>query len=70
MSVKEVGYLAFTYGPGFMPIQVCKSAAGYYIGTMYHDGTPNSRESQEYWKEKEEAEMAMKDRNWTQRLAP
>ena len=31
------------------PLQVCWSAAGYYIGYLDHDGSPYSRESVNYW---------------------
>lgn len=39
-----------------MPIQVCKSAAGYYIGTFCNSCGPYSRES-EYFSTREEAQM-------------
>ena len=31
-----------------LPLQVCESRAGFYIGTLNQDGTPCSRESVEY----------------------
>lgn len=51
-------------------LEVCKSAAGYYIGTLdYSLGypIPNSRESVEYWPSHEKAEKALKENTWTQR---
>lgn len=54
-------------------LEVCKSANGYYIGTMSDDSDmgflmPNSRESVEYWSSYEDAKTALKENKWTQRL--
>ncbi|HRH77060.1 MAG TPA: hypothetical protein PK129_06905 [Cellvibrionaceae bacterium] len=49
-----------------LPVQVLKSNAGYYIGTEDKEG-PVSRESHEYWRSFNEAELALKSRSWTQR---
>lgn len=59
-------------------LSVCKSAAGYYIGTMQLEILPSghefmmpfSRESDEYFNTREEAEKALADGTWTQRLTP
>ena len=63
------GMLAKIAGQCF-PIEVCKSAAGYYIGTLDEDGLPFSRESQEYWRKPEQAAGALLQGRWTQRLEP
>lgn len=52
-----------------LPIQVLRSAAGFYIGTR-DEIEPVSRESEEYWKTKPEAEKALTDGTWTQRADP
>ncbi len=51
-------------------LTVCRSAAGYYLGTLTPDGHPNSRESAEYWDRKEDAEAALTGQKpWTPRNA-
>ena len=50
------------------PLQVCKSHAGYYIGTYNDDGEPFTRESEEYWRKPDQAERALNGRLWTQRF--
>lgn len=62
----KAGFLAHIAGKCF-PLQVCKSAAGHYIGTLSEDGEPYTRESKEYWKSPEKAETALRTRSWTQR---
>lgn len=52
-----------------LPIQICKSAAGFYIGCM-SDHEPMSRESVEYFRTLSLAEEAFADGTWTQRLHP
>lgn len=48
---------------------VCKSGTGFYIGaTDEETGEPVSRDSVEYWRTKEEAFEALKNRSWTQRV--
>ena len=49
-----------------LPVQVMQSAAGFYLGTSEF-GMPFSRESQEYWGTKKEAEDALKHGTWTQK---
>ncbi len=61
-----IGILAFKCCGLSLPVQVLKSNAGYYIGTEDKDG-PVSRESHEYWRSFNEAELALKSRSWTQR---
>ncbi|QLG96513.1 hypothetical protein HZF02_23345 [Pseudomonas yamanorum] len=49
------------------PLQVLRSAAGYYIGTA--DGfEPVSRESEEYYRNEDAAKQALELNLWTQRL--
>lgn len=54
-----------------LPLEVMRSAAGFYIGTS-EDGMPYSRESNEYWPTREQAEraMALGEDGWTQRDHP
>jgi len=49
-----------------LPLQVLRSANGYYIGTANDDG-PVSRESVEYWDSLQAAADALKNKRWTQR---
>jgi hypothetical protein len=65
--MEKIGYLASEFGRYFIPIEVCKSAAGYYIGTLTDDGCPFTRESEEYWPTWTEANNAMKSGAFTQR---
>lgn len=60
------GMLAMLVGQR-VPLQVLRSAAGYYIGTFDHEG-PVSRESVEYWPHRTQAEDALRSGGWTQRL--
>lgn len=66
---QPAGKLAQAAGQLF-PLQVCKSRAGFYLGTFDADGLPFSRESQEYWPRREAAEQAISSGKWTQRLQP
>lgn len=65
----QFGLLALSIGRR-LPLQVCRSASGFYIGTLDAEGLPCSRESREYWRRAEAAETALKRRDWTQRLEP
>lgn len=49
-----------------IPLSVCKSNAGFYIGTMDH-GDPFTRESNEYWHTAAQAWEALTSGQWTQR---
>jgi len=72
-SGRMIGYLARKFGRVSLPLEVLKSAAGYYIGTLDEAGAPYSRESEEYWQTFEEAERALNHPEpdaWTQRLTP
>lgn len=50
-----------------LPLCVLKSGAGYYIGTACDTG-PVSRESEEYWRSAECAQLALDQQVWTPRL--
>jgi hypothetical protein len=66
MSPQKIGHLAkqcFNVG---LPLQVCRSEAGYYIGTVHPKDGPYSRESEEYFQTIEAAESALESGNWTQ----
>jgi hypothetical protein len=60
------GTLAAAAGKAF-PLEVCKSAAGFYIGTLDEDGAPFTRESREYWAQRAQAETALTKGAWTQK---
>lgn len=49
-----------------LPIQVCRSYAGFYIGTL-QNGMPFSRESIQYWETSELAKQALDSGIWTQK---
>lgn len=61
------GRLAFESEGKHFPLQVLRSNAGYYIGTVDEDGFPLSRESKEYFCKQAEAEKAMEHHEWTQK---
>jgi len=63
------GRLAATFGKRRLPLAICESRAGFYLGTKDEDGLPFSRESQ-YWATRNEAERALMKRKWVQRLQP
>ncbi|EPD6659021.1 hypothetical protein ACSC9L_004222 [Escherichia coli] len=55
-----------TYGSRFTLTQILSSARGYYIGTQCDEG-PVSRESEEYFRNYEQAVRALENGIWTQR---
>jgi hypothetical protein len=61
-----VGQLAKEYTGKRLPLQVLRSAAGYYLGTADDEG-PCSRESVEYWPAEGLAQSALAQGHWTQR---
>jgi hypothetical protein len=63
------GKLAYEFSKVRLPLQVLKSAAGFYLGT-FDEGGPVSRESVEYWAAEGQAEKALASGEWTQREAP
>jgi hypothetical protein len=65
----QFGLLALSIGQR-LPLQVCRSAAGFYVGTLDAEGLPVSRESVEYWRRSEAAADAFRQGHWTQRREP
>lgn len=68
MPSRAYGHLAAAAGMR-LSLQVLKSGAGHYIGTADETG-PVSRESEEYWATREEADAALAAGRWTQRNWP
>lgn len=68
--MRKYGEIAECFGFGKMPLKVCRSGAGYYIGTWDDIEGPTSRESVEYYPTVEAAQEALKLDNWTQRADP
>lgn len=64
------GLLAAEYCGMYLPLMVCRSSAGYYIGTMSNELGPVSRESVEYYPTWKEANNALRDNTFTQRYHP
>lgn len=63
----------------YSDLQVLKSAAGYYIGTIFTNGEddefpgleePGSRDSYDYYPTEEAAKHALNTRSWIQRDHP
>lgn len=79
-SVKQMnycvyGFLAMKYGGKKLKLQVLKSGAGFYLGTMAKSEgdscvMPFTRESEEYWATEPEARAALKVCGFTQRVNP
>lgn len=65
----KFGKIAKEFGGKALPLKVCQSNRGFYLGTM--DGfSPYSRESQEYFASETVAQAAMASGEWTQRDHP
>lgn len=62
------GQLAAQFGYR-LSLQVLQSANGYYLGTE-DNGGPVSRESVEYFQDRDAAEQALSTGEWTQRDRP
>ncbi len=60
------GKLAFDESGIKYPLQILRSAAGYYIGTA-DAFEPISRESEEYYRSNDAAKQALELNLWTQR---
>ncbi|MGV8399246.1 hypothetical protein ACV33W_08480 [Pseudomonas aeruginosa] len=63
------GQLALIYAGQLLPVQVLKSAAGYFIGTADNEGVV-SRESVEYYASRDLADSALVTGQWQQREHP
>ncbi len=66
---QQFGHLAATIGK-HLPLEICQSRAGFYVGTKDVDGLPVSRESVEYWPRREQAEGALRGGTFTQKRYP
>lgn len=66
-NTQVTGLLAKTYLQVELPLQVLRSAAGYYIGTADEMGAPVSRESVEYFPSAKTATEALSTGSWTQK---
>ena len=64
------GKLAFEYSDVCIPISICRSNAGFYIGTTDECGLPISRKSLEYYPDEKHAQYALDNNTWTQRDHP
>lgn len=64
------GLLAAKFCGMNLPLQVCESAAGFYLGTKDENGFPVTRESVEYFKSNELAKTALDSGSWTQKEQP
>ncbi|MEM7775923.1 MAG: hypothetical protein AAF732_09965 [Pseudomonadota bacterium] len=66
---KKTGVLAKKFGNANAPLQILKSAAGYYIGTLDKAGLPFTRESACYWDTRKAAESALQSGLFPQKLS-
>lgn len=69
MKFQKTGKLAKEWCGVTAPLQILRSAAGFYIGTAGDDG-PISRESNEYWRTQADAQNALDNNLWTQKENP
>ena len=68
-AARTCGALAKKLSNLDLPLDVCYCARGYFIGTFCDDAL-YTRESEEYWPQRELAVQAMRTSDWTQRVAP
>jgi hypothetical protein len=68
-AFQRMSFLAKRFCKLDLELTVCRSGAGYYLGCN-DDFEPVARDSVEYWKTPGEAEAALEDFAWTQRLDP
>ncbi|HBR2605987.1 TPA: hypothetical protein L9Q09_003330 [Klebsiella pneumoniae] len=67
----QTGFLAQKHLNVALPLEVMQSGRGYYIGTAdLESGAPATRESNEYFLMKIDAENALKANLWTQKEHP
>lgn len=64
------GQLAQQYCGKRLPLEVLQSQCGFYIGTFDDESGPCSRESKEYFANREAAELALAGGQWTQKIEP
>ncbi|RQR79194.1 hypothetical protein DIE11_17530 [Burkholderia sp. Bp9012] len=65
----SIGKLAWLYLGRELPLEILRSANGYYLGTS-ENHQPVSRESIEYFRSRSAAETALHNGTWTQRITP
>jgi hypothetical protein len=70
LDFRRFGYLTYAGCARRAELQVLKSQAGWYIGTVTEDGLPCARESREYWPSEELAFDALANDTWTQKNWP
>lgn len=70
LDFRRYGYLTYAGCARRAELQVLKSQAGWYIGTVNEDGLPCARESQEYWPSEALALEALTNDTWTQKAWP
>ncbi len=68
-ATRPCGFLARQCGRE-LELTVCYSARGFYIGTRDDDGSPFSRESIEYWDDRDSALAHLRSGAWTQKTTP
>lgn len=61
----SVGVLALRMD-ALLPLEVLESGAGFYLGTFCPTEGPMTRESEEYWRTRDQAQRAMDSGDWTQ----
>jgi hypothetical protein len=66
METHPTGHLAKKCFNVDLPLQVCASELGFYIGTVHPADGPYSRESNEYFPSREAAEHALDTGQWSQ----
>jgi len=69
IDFRRFGRLAYVFCGQREEVQVLKSQAGFYIGTL-SEGFPCSRESNEYYLTELVAIQALVNDTWTQKVAP
>ena len=69
IDFRRYGRLAFVHCKKREEVQILKSQAGFYIGTLSED-MPCSRESNEYFLTEQKAFAALRDDSWTQKVSP
>lgn len=67
LDFRRYGYLTYVGCGRRAELQVLKSHAGWYIGTVDEDGLPCARESVLYWSTQEAATEALITNNWLQK---
>ncbi|MBK6742577.1 MAG: hypothetical protein IPG66_06175 [Hydrogenophilales bacterium] len=66
MQTNQIGHLAKKCFNIDLPLQVCDSTDGFYIGTVHPKDGPYSRESREYFPTRKAAEQALDSGQWSQ----